>query len=56
MKFKVIRTDKKDNSNEKYLLVNINEPYAGIVADLIEAEERRCGTWEYGNKTGNRRV
>lgn len=34
-----------------YLVVNIDEPYAGQVADLIEAEERRKGTWDHGDKT-----
>ena len=51
MKFKVTRTDGTDNSGKKYLVVNIDEPYAGQVADLIEAEERRKGTWEHGNKS-----
>lgn len=51
MKFQVIRTDGKDNSNNKYLVVNIDEPYAAQVADLIEKEERRKGTWDHGDKT-----
>ncbi len=51
MKFKVTRTDGKNNSENCYLVVNIDEPYAGIVADLIEIEERRKGTWEHGDKT-----
>lgn len=50
MKFKVLRTNGTDNYDRKYLVVNIDEPYAGQVADLIEAEERRKGTWEYGEK------
>ncbi len=51
MKFKVERTDGQDNTGKNYLVVNVDEPYAGQVADLIEAEERRKGTWEHGNKT-----
>lgn len=39
------------NPCPKYLVVNIDEPYAGRVADLIEAEERRKGTWDHGNKS-----
>jgi len=33
------------------LVINIDEPYAGKVADMIEDEERRKGTWEHGEKT-----
>lgn len=51
MKFTVTRTDGKENKNTKYLIVNIDEPYAGMVADLIENEERNKGTWEHGEKT-----
>lgn len=51
MKFNVTRTDGKDNSNEKYLVVNVDEPYAGTVADLIEFYERKKGTWEHGDKS-----
>lgn len=51
LKFKVTRTDGTDNSGKKYLVVNVDESYAGQVADLIEAEERRKGTWEHGQKT-----
>lgn len=32
-----------------YLVVNIDEPYAGEVADIIEAGERIKGTWEHGD-------
>lgn len=31
-----------------YLVVNTDEPYAGEVADLIEAHERAKGTWDHG--------
>lgn len=51
MKFNVTRTDGKGNSNNKYLVINIDEPYAKEIADRIELEERRKGTWEHGNKT-----
>jgi len=51
MKFKVTRPDGTDNSGKTYLVVNTDEPYAGKVADLIENEERRKGTWEHGEKT-----
>lgn len=51
MKFQVLRTDGIDNSDKKYLVINVDEPYAGQVAVLIETEERRKGTWEHGNKT-----
>lgn len=43
-----IKTQKGDL---RYLVVNADEPYAGQVADLIEAEERNKGTWEHGSKT-----
>ena len=51
MQFQVTRTDGTDNSGKLYLVVNVDEPYAGQVADLIEAEERRKGTWDHGDKT-----
>ncbi|MBC9783491.1 hypothetical protein H1S01_03065 [Heliobacterium chlorum] len=51
MKFNVTRTDSTDNGDKKYLVVNVDEPYAGEVADLIEANERAKGTWEHGDKT-----
>lgn len=41
----------KGKGSNLYLVVNIDEPYAGKVADLIEAEERRKGTWDHGNKS-----
>lgn len=38
-------------SKNTYLVVNTDEPYAGQVADLIEAGEKRKGTWDHGDKT-----
>lgn len=35
------------NPNPHYLVVNTDEPYAGMVADLIEVGERSKGTWEH---------
>ena len=51
MKFKITRTDGTNNSGKSYLVVNTDEPYSGKVADLIEAEERKKGTWEHGEKS-----
>jgi|GEM_PF-1305312 len=34
-----------------YLIVNTDEPYAGQVADMIEAHERAKGTWDHGDKS-----
>jgi len=56
LKFKVTRTDGKDNGNEKYLIVNTKEPYAGLVADLIESEERCKNTWEHGEDKSMRSI
>ena len=51
MKFKVTRSDGTDNPEKSYLVVNVDEQYAGKVADLIEQEERQKGTWDHGEKS-----
>jgi len=50
-KFRVTPKDGKINENERYMVVNIDEPYAGLVADMIENNERLKGTWEHGDRT-----
>jgi hypothetical protein len=50
MKYELRRTDGKDITGHTYLIVNTDEPYAGEVADLIEAGERAKGTWDHGDK------
>lgn len=39
------------STDNTYLVINVDEPYAGIVADLIESEEKRKGTWDHGEKS-----
>ena len=51
MKYEIYRTDDKDISGNSYLVVNVDEPYAGEVADMIEKHERSKGTWEHGDKS-----
>ena len=50
-KFRVAHDNGKANENKRYLVVNIEEPYAGLVADMIENSERLKGTWEHGDIT-----
>ena len=49
MKYHIERTDGKDITGNTYLVVNADEPYAGRVADIIEACERAKGTWDHGD-------
>lgn len=51
MKYTITRTDGKDITGNTYLVVNTDEPYAGIVADLIEQGEKKKGTWDHGQAT-----
>ena len=49
MKYHIERTDGKDITGNTYLVVNADEPYAGRVADIVEACERAKGTWDHGD-------
>jgi hypothetical protein len=42
--------DGKSRCNH-YLIVNTDEPYAGIVADLIEVHEKDKSTWDHGDQS-----
>ena len=39
------------NTDNTYLVINTDEPYAGEIADTIELHERLKGTWDHGEKS-----